>query len=54
MKEITCNDCGNCGEIYAPITENEDEPMQKYCPPEYLWNHPNAEKCPNFVQKEIR
>jgi rubrerythrin len=50
-KAWTCNDCEYAGEIVASY--DESEPLKKYCPPEYLFNHPNpAEECPNFIPKE--
>jgi len=50
MGEKTCNDCVHAGEIYAPL--REEERMKKYCPPEYLFDHPHPEKCPNFRETE--
>ena len=50
MKKVTCNDCRNAGVIVAPLDDNE--PPKKYCPPEYMWNHPNPETFPNYVMKE--
>lgn len=47
MEAKTCNDCKWAGEIIDP--QDELEPLKKHCPPEYLWNHPNPENCPNFV-----
>ncbi len=50
IKKITCNDCKWAGVVIA--SDYEDTPIQKYCPPNYLWNHPEPEKCPNFVKRE--
>jgi len=46
----TCNDCKFAGELVE--SHDEFEPLKKYCPPEYMWNHPNPEKCPHFVMRE--
>jgi hypothetical protein len=45
-RPVTCNDCKWCGVIFAPY--DEDKPIKKVCPSEFLFNHPKPWKCPNF------
>jgi len=53
-KKLTCNDCIHAGVIYCdPFYEGDDlRDFKKACPKRYFFDHPNAEKCPNFVKKE--
>jgi len=49
---LTCRYCIHAGVIIAPL--DESIPMKKYCPSPFLFNHPNPEKCPNFVLDKER
>jgi len=46
----SCKDCVHVGVIYYdPYYEGDDlRDLKKACPKGYLFDHPNAEKCPNF------
>lgn len=50
----SCEDCIHCGVIVDPgfDLDGNELSLQKYCPDEYLFNHPNAEECKNFGQKD--
>ena len=51
-REWTCKDCIHYGNIYYDPYD-EDGPLMKACPDEWLFNCPNpAEKCRNFTPRE--
>ncbi len=56
-EKITCEDCIHAGVIIDDTYWDEEwglveRLLKKYCPSEYLFNHPNPEKCPNFAKRE--
>jgi len=49
MSDITCRYCKHSGVIIDSDPIYCEGPLQKYCPADYLFNHPNPPECPNFL-----
>ena len=49
MSEVTCDDCEYCGVIVDDFPP--EGRLQKHCPEEYFFNHPNVKDCPNMNTK---
>jgi len=49
MGDITCRYCKHRGIIIDPDPINCEQPLKKYCPPGYLFDHPNPRECKNFL-----